>query len=807
MSKRGAVVQIDKDGKYLNEVSASHLDDNDDQLSGPQLATAEVMSKRKILKPRSKNIKSMGFGSTISNNAFSNNEPISFSNNESVSLSSAKSVGESNEKFLKIQALNEQFVQKIKSSMNESQNSKIVDFSNLCEKYIEYIKSINGSKLSIDKFDKTKSLLSSSENHKNDEKTNGSENKPFVSITPFGSAPQQKFDAAKNKSFGFTFGAKPTTESKNSEQVSLNKPEITKENSPKPNPFSFLGTTTNGNDKDLETGIKTGQNKPMISFKPAQDDTDSTSATQVAQTSKPIIPLVNTQANPSEDESDEEESKPVKVEGPAFTISAPPTTNNSVFSFKAKKPKVKSDSDSESEVEIKGPSFNFTGSVKSAVFNLPQKPPVTDDEKKKDNVAFLPSNGKSNASSLKAPEESAEKAKPSFTFTGFGSSTSSKPSEPIVKAAQPVFDISSTSSKTIENISEKSTNAVEKVKENGKPTFAFSFGNNQSEKSEKVTPLFSSKNAEETKPKPAFSFGFGKPASNIAENSDNKKETPTSFGNATASSKPTFSFGTGNAQSNAEPSKPAPFNFGSSSSFTSTAPSFSFGQARTNTDSIDNTKEEKTDQNQIKPSQEFSFSLPFQQSKTSFSSPSEVSVTPSSTFGSTQNASKTVDSAEIKQNAPVSAEAEVDEPSDEVHTGTNNKVVVAPPSEEETEDVLYQNRAKLMLYVPACTDGTGPSAPSYSSQGIGEIKLLKDKTDPTKVRFLLRSDGMGNILLNTYVLKKFTYGPLSQDQENLIKIPVVDPSSNSLKTYVLKVKQKADGRRLTNTIKDAQEKI
>ncbi|KAL6941934.1 hypothetical protein ACO0QE_003096 [Hanseniaspora vineae] len=804
MSKRGAVVQIDKDGKYLNEVSASHLDDNDDQLSGPQLASAEVMATRKILKPRSKKMKSMGFGSMNSNSAFSKNEPVS--GFTAVSNSIAKA--DSDEKHLKIQALNEQFFQKIKDSMNESQ-PKVVDFSNLCEKYIEYIKSINGLKSTADGINGSKLPLPSNETNKNEENTNGSQSKPFASITPFGTEPLQKeSDTNHSKPFGFTFGAKPATqttktESKSTEQISSNESDVTKGETQKPNPFSFLGATPDNKSKDVET--KTSS-KPVFSFKPANNVSESTITSKVNQPSKPSIPLVKAQADPSEDESDddEEEKKPVKVEGPAFTISNPPITSDSVFSFKAKKPKVKSDSDSESEVEIKGPTFNFAGSVKSNVFNLPQnKEDAGEKTKKKDTSALPTTNDKSTV-----PEEPAEKAKPAFAFTGFGTSATPTAPEPVVKPAQPAFNFPSADTTALKDSKEKSTTGVEETKENEKPKFAFSFGNKQPEETREAKPLSSSKDAEETKPKPAFSFSFGASSSSPTETSGNKIDTPISFGGAAPSPKPAFSFGTSSAPSNDESAKPAPFKFGSTSSFTSSAPSFSFGQAKTTGDSSDNNKTEKNDQNQIKPSQGFSFSLPFQQSKTTFGSKQDDSKTSSSTFGSTTPASKpAAESSASEATAPAAPEAETNEPSDEVHTGTNNKVVVAPSTEEETEDVLYKNRAKLMLYVPASTDDNGPTAPSYSSQGIGEIKLLKDKSDPTKVRFLLRSDGMGNILLNTYVLKKFTYGPLSQDQENLVKIPVVDPSSNSLKTYVLKVKQKADGRRLINTIKDAQEKL
>lgn len=65
---------------------------------------------------------------------------------------------------------------------------------------------------------------------------------------------------------------------------------------------------------------------------------------------------------------------------------------------------------------------------------------------------------------------------------------------------------------------------------------------------------------------------------------------------------------------------------------------------------------------------------------------------------------------------------------------------------------------------------------------------------------------MGHILLNTSVVKSFTYAPLDQNNENLVKCPVVN-SEGKLDTFIIKVKQKADGRKLVQSIKDAQESM
>lgn len=62
---------------------------------------------------------------------------------------------------------------------------------------------------------------------------------------------------------------------------------------------------------------------------------------------------------------------------------------------------------------------------------------------------------------------------------------------------------------------------------------------------------------------------------------------------------------------------------------------------------------------------------------------------------------------------------------------------------------------------------------------------------------------MGNILLNTAVVKSFKYSPLTPENENLVKIPTID-KDGALVTYVARFKQKADGRLFVKSIEDAK---
>lgn len=114
---------------------------------------------------------------------------------------------------------------------------------------------------------------------------------------------------------------------------------------------------------------------------------------------------------------------------------------------------------------------------------------------------------------------------------------------------------------------------------------------------------------------------------------------------------------------------------------------------------------------------------------------------------------------------------------------------------EEGENALFSQRSKLMIF--------NTETKAYDSRGVGEMKLLQSNEDKSKIRFLCRSDGMGNILLNTRVVKDFSYTPLTAENENLVKIPTIE-ADNKLVTYVVKFKQKADGRQFVKAIEDVK---
>lgn len=452
--------------------------------------------------------------------------------------------------------------------------------------------------------------------------------------------------------------------------------------------------------------------------------------------------------------SSEGEEEEVKVEGPKFSLQSKPTTSNSVFSFGAKKeePKQHNESDSEGEIEVKGPQFTFSGEVKSDVFKLNKAA----EEKKENPPPVNPFQQNSSQSSLAKPafgfgNKSADTPKPVFNF-GQVNSQGEPPKKPAFSLGQP-------------------KNEGEQPK---KPVFSFGQPKANDEQPEKSTFSFGQPKTDAEPPKkPTFNFNFkpSTPASDASEKSDTNPSFSFKFGqekpqqdSETKNTKPIFSFGNSTSTSDSDKKtdvKPA-FSFGSTNS--STAPSFSFSSS--NNTNNDNSNGTNTTNTNNAPSGGFKFSLPFNQKPAS-----QPSSSPSLSTPPQQEESK--------------SEEHKEEPSKSIEMQNG----------EENENALFTQRSKLMIF--------NNETKSYDSRGVGELKLLQNKEDKSKVRLLCRSDGMGNILLNTSLVKSFSYSPLTPESENLIKVPVVE-SQGKLVTYVAKFKQKSDGRLLVKSVEDVK---
>ncbi|AGO10486.1 AaceriABR034Wp [[Ashbya] aceris (nom. inval.)] len=445
------------------------------------------------------------------------------------------------------------------------------------------------------------------------------------------------------------------------------------------------------------------------------------------------------------DAMSEDEAKPVKVEGPKFTVAQEPTTKNPVFSFGAKKQQRKDDSDSEDEIEVKGPTFTVSGNVSSGIFKLNKD---STESKTEQSAPIL---------NTKSVEKSSGTA-----ATAFGSAGAHESGANGTAPTKPVFTFGVPS---------------DKKPEATKPSFSFGFSaapqTDKTEKPEKTEkPVFSfgvSANLQNDKDdKPRFTFGT-KAEKNVENN--NKPTFGATTGDAKQGEAPksAFQFGTGAANSATSPfgvklpvddqskqqSKPLSFSFGSSTA--SLAPSFSFGG-------------KPSDASQ-KPASDFKFSLPFAQD------------------------SKTLTTENIEQKGTEEATVAQEGTDDKVETGEPASDGIKMTNGEENEEVLFCEKAKLLIFD---SDTKG-----YTSRGVGELKLLRKKDDKGKVRILCRSEGMGHVLLNTSVVKSFKYQPIDSDNENLVKWPVI--TDGKLETFIIKVKQKADGRRLVGAVADAQQ--
>ncbi|CCH62073.1 hypothetical protein TBLA_0G01260 [Henningerozyma blattae CBS 6284] len=473
------------------------------------------------------------------------------------------------------------------------------------------------------------------------------------------------------------------------------------------------------------------------------------------------VSSTNTKSQPSDDnESSDDE---IKVEGPTFTLSSNPTTNNSVFTFgKNNTKKTKNDDDSESDVEIKGPQFTFSGAVQSDTFKFKDSKPVekletkgTENTKPISKVD-LPTNSVPESTNLDTA------SKNTFTFSAPQTSTSDNKADDTAAKPKPFFFGQPTSTSTSDakpnpflfNQPTQTEKKQESKPDADNSKLSFNFAPKNTDADTPKTPTSTST----VKP----SFNFGNIGSNTNTNQDSTSggsfkfstsNNSTTEKNTDTAKKTSFVFGTSSKEQNKEELKPT-FTFGSSS--TNSAPTFKFGATSTSLSAT--------------PPADFKFDLPFGQGKSNTPTTEATSSTPVVT---TSNNDETSNAEPLEE-----SHSQLD-----LHNG------------EEDENVLFSQKAKLMIF--------DTEKHKYDSKGVGEMRLLQKKDDKSKIRFLLRSDGMGNILLNSLLVKSFNFGPLTPQNDNLVKTPVIN-ADGKLITYVVKFKQKADGRLFVKAIDDAK---
>lgn len=804
MAKRVADEQITKDGMPNY---------SDGEPDAPAIASSDVLSRRKILKPKGRlGSNTTGAGSNAfgainkppqsifsfggsGNNAASgitpsqpaqSSNPFNFANKPESNTVNTASVDKDN----KIKALNENFIQAI-TKLNVP--NTIADFTPIAQKYIDYYKSIlkNETFLEIASKEVKEPVQPPPTSSFQFKPSNVSAPSAAATVTPFSFKPSAQSSESKSNGPVFSFNS-------NSQQQTTTKPAFSF-NTPA---SSITGSTTSA--------------PPTFSTEPV-----SSSVPNEASKSETKRELINLDSD-SESESDKEDSKTqeVKVQGPKFTLTSNPTTKSSPFTFDPKtlaKKNAPDSDDLEDDVEIKGPTFQFNKPIQDSVFKLTSNSADNtsklDEKKEEDEVKSTPLFGattqdKDQATTLTGlfgfgQNKGGETKAPSLFGGSFGSNGNTTEQKPVS-----TFSFGNSQNKT-------DSSANTETKKTETPSFSFGTTNSSSK------PLFGSLN-NEGNAKPAFTFGsttdkkdesasatatttpsfsFGtqpnktdsakeaqgdKPATSLFGNSSDNANKPAttgfSFGAKTQEDKseaPKFVFGS---------SKANPFTFGASNNQgdSATTPSFNFGSNSSNNAFLFGSK----------PTGAFNFAQKQEDQKNETSS---TVTTSSSSFGLTKPAfafpfgsAKSEDGPEEKKNEETVPEEETGGKFEPVAKLSNEQV--DSKSGEENETAKFTIRSKLMEY-----DSKNSENP-YTNKGIGELKVLFNE-QTKKSRILIRADGSLRVLLNTLILSSVKYDSIGNG--SLIRVPTIDADDSSkIITYVIKVKTPQDGEQLLKCINE-----
>ncbi|CAI5759922.1 unnamed protein product [Candida verbasci] len=845
MGKRVATDQITKDDFESNRFYDN--DDDEDQHQQPSKASSEVISSRKIIKPRGKLLnKSSPVNTNINNNGFkglfSNSQP---SQSQSPPQTSIKANEETNHK---VRALNENFIDSI-NKLN--QPNSIVDFTSIAEKYIHYYKQIHSdSKADV---------------------------KPFT----FNSN-QNQDQVPRASAFSFT----PIS------QDTISKPTVSAP-APASTQFSFNPSTTSSSSNFTFNTNKTASNASTNPILKQQEVRKAEKVENISSDSE------------SEDEA-MQNKKEIKIQGPQFTLNSNPTVKSSPFTFDPKKLAKKNapDSDeSEDEIEIKGPQFTFNKPIKDKIFKFSSQPQNSEEKKVDSNSTVFnfgkptsenkPTSSKSfgststdNTKAENQPQSETNSSKPfafglnsvtnqdsstnkpisfgnsatikqneatnSKTFT-FGSNTSTKPADST--ASKPfAFGSKNTPAKPEESIPITLTKKDEHPTTTSTKPFSFGSSNTKQEESTTTTTTkpftFGGSNTNDklgfnfgttstTKEtevaKPSFNFNPKPTTDNIAKpfgefNNTQSEDKPKSnpFG---STDKPTFSF---NKPSTDSTNKPSPsFSFtnnpetksnegqqATSSLFGNTAkPAFNFGSSTEKKEEATNNAGFKFGFSSNNTSSGFqfgskpatSFGTNLNGTPTLFGSSSSTttsSTTDKPTFNFSSNNNNNAFGASTNPFGGKPDEKKVEDADDdkvpEEETGGDFAPVASLSNEkvssetgEENEDLQFTVRAKLMEYNKENKEDP------YKNKGVGELKILTNKSTG-KSRILLRADGSFRVLLNTSISKSISYTKLGN--ANLITIPTIDPNDTTkLITYVIRVRNAKDGEEMLKKIDELKQ--
>ncbi|CDK26990.1 unnamed protein product [Kuraishia capsulata CBS 1993] len=531
--------------------------------------------------------------------------------------------------------------------------------------------------------------------------------------------------------------------------------------------------------------------------------------------------------------SDSESEDEIKVEGPTFSVAAPVSLK---FGNQDDDDDIVFSDDSEDDVKVEGPKFTFSAAPSSnfnGVFKLDKKAnsekssftlgkkedPKNEESAPTPTFTFgNPTGGEPNKASA-----SSDSAAPVFSFGKPAEAPAStpapafsfgKPAETNVdtKAGGFSFDkpAASSDSKPAPAFSFAKPQTTENPVETKAEAPLFSFGKPADEQKQSTAPAFSFSKSDESKTEPAApAFSFGKPAE--------KKEPTFSFGKSpeekTEASAPVFSFGKPAATETS--AKPA-LSFGApaqESKSEETASPFKFPTAEaTNGDA-------KPADFTWKPSGEINIQSEKQEPKPLFGTSTGFSFSNSSdskpvfAFGNKDAASATTASAPAfnfsfkapesgsnGSNGEAAPAGEEDAAEENDVKGDFGIVKLSEKVEvrtgEEDEDCTITKRAKLMQYHPDNKESP------YESKGLGELKLLVNKAT-NKARLVLRSDGNGNVLLNTNLSRDLKYDKFGNG--TMLRCPVISPEG--LQTYILKIKTAADVQEVIASIDAAKSNL
>jgi hypothetical protein len=107
---------------------------------------------------------------------------------------------------------------------------------------------------------------------------------------------------------------------------------------------------------------------------------------------------------------------------------------------------------------------------------------------------------------------------------------------------------------------------------------------------------------------------------------------------------------------------------------------------------------------------------------------------------------------------------------------------------EENEEVLFETRSKALKYITEEVAKEKKLDPGFSTQGVGQLRVLKHRTTG-KTRLLLRAEPGSNIVINTALTPSMIYKAIETKGSGAVKFGI--PTATEIDHWVVKVKTAA----------------